>query len=244
MIAIRTGLVFLLLLAGCAGHGPQELSTGTPSAAFARTALSDGAPEAALNVAATLLKTHPGDTDVLLIQGDALAQLGRTTEAASAFRDVLARDPASPGANRGLGRLLLATDPAGAEALFQKALGQQPHDVAALNDLGIARDLQGHHADAQAAYRQALAASPDLPAATANLALSLSLSGHATEGMQLLRPLADSAGAAPRLRYDLAAVATMAGDRQEAAALLKDAMPTAQIESALNGFAALSPVTP
>jgi Flp pilus assembly protein TadD len=155
---------------------------------------------------------------------------------------VLARDPASPGACRGLGRLLLATDPAGAEALFQKAVGQQARDVAALNDMGIARDLQGHHTDAQAAYRQALAVTPDLPAATANLALSLSLSGHAEEGMQLLRPLADSAGAAPRLRYDLAAVATMAGDRQEAASLLRNDMPTAKIEDALNGFAALSPL--
>jgi Flp pilus assembly protein TadD len=245
MIAYRDCLIgILLLLAGCAAPGQPPLSTGVPSAGFARTALSDGAPEVALNVATANLKSHPGDTDAMLIQGDALSQLGRTAEAEAAYRGVLARDPASPAACRGLGRLLLATDPAGAEALFQRDVTQQPRDAAALNDLGIARDLQGRHAEAQAAYRAALAAAPDLSAATANLALSLSLTGHAAEGVQMLRPLADAAGATPRLRYDLAAVATMAGDREEAAQVLKNDLSTPQIEDALNGFAALSPPAP
>ena len=34
----------------------------------------------------------------------------------------------------------------------------------ALNDLGIARDLQGRHTDAQTAYREALGVNPDMAA--------------------------------------------------------------------------------
>jgi Flp pilus assembly protein TadD len=235
----------LLILAGCVGHAPPPLlGTGTPSVGFARTALSDGAPEVALNVATAILKTSPGNEDALLVQGDALAQLGRGPEAAEVFRRVIARDPRSTAACLGLGRLLLATDPAGAEAMFQQAIAQQANDAAALNDLGIARDLQAHHAEAQIAYRQALAVAPDMSAATANLALSLSLSGHAAEGEQLLRPLAASPQTLPRLRYDLAAVATMAGDRQEAASVLKDDLPSSKLQDALDGFAALSSTAP
>jgi Flp pilus assembly protein TadD len=234
----------LLALAGCATHGPQLLDTGPPSATFARTALTNGAPDVALNVSTDILRTRPSDEEALLVQGDALAQLGRGHEAEASFRQVIARDPASAAANRGLGRLLLASDPPAAEALFRQMLDRDAHDVAALNDLGIACDLQGHHADAQTTSRLALAVSPDSPAATANLALSLSLTGHAAEGIQLLRPLAGAAGAAPRLRYDLAAVETMAGERQEAALLLKDDLQSDKLQGALDGFAALSPAVP
>jgi Flp pilus assembly protein TadD len=230
----------LLLLGGCADHTVPRLSDRPPSENFAKTALSDGAPEMALSVSANVLKTHPDDEDALLVQAGALAQLGRTQEAEASFRRVLARDPASAAAARGLGRLLLATDPAGAAASFQQAIDHDAADAASLNDLGIARDLQGQHAEAQAAYRKALAISADMTAATANLALSLSLSGHAAEGVQLIGPLAERPDAAPRLRYDLAAVETMAGDRQAAASVLKEAMPADQLQGALDGFAALS----
>ena len=50
----------------------------------------------------------------------------------------------------------------------------------ALNDLGIARDLQGRHTDAQTAYRSALGVDPDMRAAQVNLALSLAMSGQST----------------------------------------------------------------
>jgi Flp pilus assembly protein TadD len=241
---VATFLAAGLLLAGCGSHGPRELASGLPSAAFARTALSDGAPDIALNVSADILRTHPNDAGALLTQGEALAALGRTQEAQDSFRRVLAREPGSLPAARDLGRLLLASDPAAAEALFQKIVTHQANDAAAWNDLGIARDLQARHEDAQADYRRALAASPNMTAATANLALSLSLGGHAAEGLQLLRPVAQAAGSTPRLRYDLAAVATMAGERATAAALLRDDLQPPKLQDALDGFAALSPTGP
>jgi Flp pilus assembly protein TadD len=234
----------LVLLAGCVSQAPPKLGEGLPSTAFARTALSDGAPQVAYNVSEGILKARPEDTQALIVQGDALAQLDRRPEAAAVYRRVISQDPGSVAANMGLGRLLLATDATGAEALFAKALGRQPDDAAALNDIGIARDLQGRHADAQVAYRQAMAAAPGMAAATTNLALSLSLSGHAVEAMQLLRPLAEAPNPQPRLRYDIAAVATMAGERQSAADLLKNDLTSDKLQNALDGFAALSPAQP
>jgi Flp pilus assembly protein TadD len=227
-------------LAGCAAQGPPQLSTASPSDNVARSALADGAPEVALNVTANILATHPADEQALLIRADAFAMLGRPQDADASYRQVLARDPGSDAALRGLGRLLLNSDPAAAEALFQQAVARDPRDAAAFNNLGIARDMQGRHADAQIAYREALAVSPDMAAATANLALSLSLSGHAAEGLQLLKPLALPANAPSKLRYDYAAVATMAGDRQEAAGALRNDLTPDKLRDALDGFAALA----
>ena len=70
-------------------------------------------------------------------------------------------------------------------------LQQEPHNAAALNNLGIARDLQDHHGDAEPAYRAALAASPDMTAAKVNLALCLAIRGQGGEAIGLLRPMAD-----------------------------------------------------
>jgi Flp pilus assembly protein TadD len=240
----KIGPAILLLLAGCGGPPSHELATGPPSVGFARTALSDGAPQVALGVSSGILQAHPDDEAALLVQGDALSRLGHPTEAEASFRHVLARDPGAVAAYLGLGRLFLASNPTEAEAMFQQAIDHAPTDTAALNDLGIARDLQGHHLEAQLAYRQALDIAHDMPAATANLALSLSLSGHAGEALQLLKPLAAAPDATPRLRYDLAAVATMAGERQTAADALKGDLPSEKLQDALDGFAALSAVPP
>jgi len=69
-----------------------------------------------------------------------------------------------PAAQFELGRILLQTDPAQAEHALLAALAGSPRNADILNDLGVARDLQGHHAAAQAAYREALSAEPTLRA--------------------------------------------------------------------------------
>ncbi|MDE2582277.1 MAG: hypothetical protein KGL52_11640 [Rhodospirillales bacterium] len=155
-----------------------------------------------------------------------------------------ARHPAATGATRmRLGRLLLRSDPPGAAAQFRAVLAAQPGNAAALNDLGIARDLGGQHAAAQAAYRAALAAQPGLRAAQVNLALSLALSGKAAEGVRMLRPIA-TADAPPRIRQDLAAAIAMAGHRAAAAAMLAGGMPADQAAAAARAYAALGAAPP
>jgi Flp pilus assembly protein TadD len=114
----------------------------------------------------------------------------------------------------------------------------------ALNDLGIARDLLGRHAEAQAAYRLAVGAAPGSHAAEVNLALSLALSGHAAEGAQLLRPLIANPDASPRAKQDMAAVAALAEDRSTAEALLKADLNPQQVRDALTAYELLRATPP
>jgi Flp pilus assembly protein TadD len=230
----------LLALAGCAGGGGAQLSSAPPGLNVAEAALSGGAPNVALQVSTERLQREPGDRHAMLVQADALAALGRRAEAEDGYRRVLALDPDSGAARLGLGRMLLASDPRGAEQSFLEALSHDPRDAKALNDLGIARDLQGRHADAQAAYRQALGVAPEMQAAIANLALSLALGGQAAQGAALLRPLAGAPNASPRVRQDMAAVSELAGDRPGAVRMLGQDMSPDQVQDTLRGYDALS----
>ena len=234
-------------LVGCAGmmapSGPGPAGTNQ-GAALARAALADGAPAVAARASTEALARHPHDPALLLIRAQALAALGQPEAATAGFRAVLAQDPSSMAARRGLGRILLHSDPARAGAAFHAVLAAAPRDAAAWNDLGIARDLQGKHAAAQTAYRAALAAQPGMRAAQVNLALSLALGGNAAEGVRLLRPLAPP-GAPERIRQDLAAAVAMDGDQPAATAILAGSLPADQAAEAVRAYAALAaPVSP
>lgn len=228
----------MLGLAGCSRDAsPPGLSASRPGLNVARAALDGGAANVALNVASGIITEKPGDADAFVVQGDAYAALDRRPEAEAAYRHALALAPQSADARMGLGRLALATSPAVAEALFLDVLGRDPNNAKALNDIGIARDLQGRHADAQTAYRQALGLAPEMQAAVVNLALSLALSGRAAEGASLLRPLASS----PRIRHDLAAISAMGGDRGTAATLLAPDVTGPQLQETLRFYGDLAP---
>ncbi len=233
----RTGFVLLLLLAGCSGTQSQ-LSVAQPGLDVARAALRGGSPRVALQVADGLLSHNPSDKAALIVQGDALTTLGRLEDATKSYTTVLALDPTSVDGHIGLGRIRLATDPAGAEALFLEALQRDPRNTTALNDLGIARDLQGHHTDAQRAYSQALGIDPDMHAAQVNLALSLAMSGHSGRAVRLLQPLASEPGASRKLRHDLAAVLAMGGKRAEAERILSADLSPEEVQQALQDYVA------
>ena len=233
-------LVLLVLLAACS-RGPNGVGSGPAGIDVADAALKGGSPEIALQIASNVLATNPGNEDALLTKGEALTALGRNDEAAAAFTAVLAVNRRSVGANIGLGRLLLGTDPVRSEALFLEALNREPRNEVALNDLGIARDLQGRHADAQTAYRQALGIDPEMSAAQVNLALSLAMSGRSQDAVQMLRPLAEKPGASQQTRHDLAAVLMMSGDKASAAQILSRDLPPDQVQEALKAFASAQP---
>jgi Flp pilus assembly protein TadD len=202
----------------------------------ADTALKGGSPEIALQIANNVLAQNPGNGSALATKGEALTALGRPEEAAIAFSQVPPKDPAAVSAQIGLGRIRLASDPVGAEAAFLGALSQDPRNAVALNDLGIARDLQGRHTDAQTAYRSALGVDPDMRAAQVNLALSLAMSGQSRDAVQLLRPLASKPDASQQLRHDMAAVLAMSGSRTEAEQILSKDLPPEQVQQAMDAF--------
>jgi Flp pilus assembly protein TadD len=186
-------LLLLVLVAACANNGPASLQPG-PGIDVAKSALRGGSPQIALHIADGILASNPTSKEALLVQGDALTGLGRLDEATNSFEEVLAQDRGSVTALIGLGRVRLVTDPAGAETLFLEALQYRARNPVALNDLGIARDLQGRHADAQAAYREALGSDPEMSAARVNLALSLEAERQSTATVQPLRPRTRSGG--------------------------------------------------
>lgn len=233
-------LLLLLLLSGCGGSSPVGLSTALPGLNVARAALDGGSPEIALRISARIVTENPNDVDALVIEGDAFAGIDDRVRAEAAYRRAIALAPESVGARMGLGRLQLAMSPVAAEAVFLDVLARDPRNAKALNDLGIARDLQGRHADAQSAYRQALGVAPEMQAVVINLALSLALSGHTRDGELLLRPLASS----PQVRHNLAAVTAMGGDRHTAQTLLSPDLTGPQTQDALQYDGGLSPKAP
>lgn len=243
--AARRGalLAAVLLLAACNGRSGESLRPGMPGLDLADAALRAGSPQIALQATDGLLATNPNDAAVLLVRADALTGLGRFDDAAETYQRVLQADPHSVGAQIGLGRIRLANDPAGAETLFLRAIQEDPRNTIALTDLGIARDLQGRHADAQQAYRQALGINPELRAAQVNMALSMAMSGQGDGAVRMMRPLAEAPNATRKLRHDYAAVLAMSGNRTDAERILSADLSPAETRQALDAYAAHATTT-
>jgi len=181
----------------------------------ANAALSAGLYDLALNVSNAILARYPRDPGALAAKGDALLGTGNVVGAEQVYRTLLAIDPNSVRAMTGIGRVQLQSNPTEAEATFLRVLQRDPRNLAALSDLGVARDLEGRHADAQDAYRKALGIAPGNIAAQVNLGLSLALSGHAADAVGVLQPLADTPGAPDRIRNDLALAKSLSGEPAE-----------------------------
>jgi Flp pilus assembly protein TadD len=217
------------------------VGSGPPGIDVADAAMKGGSPQIALQIADNVLVHNPGNEDALLTKGEALTELGQSDAAAAVFSQVLANDKSSVSGNIGLGRIELGSNPVAAEELFLEAIKHDPRNAVALNDLGIARDLQGRHTDAQTAYRQALGINPEMAGAEVNLALSLAMTGQSRDAVQLLQPLAEKPGATQQTRHDLAAVLAMSGDKTEAARILSKDLPPDQVQQALAAFTSEQP---
>lgn len=239
-------LAATLALAACAqsptasapsAAGPPPLGPQTLNVADA--AIAGGNPDMALSVTQSVLASNPNDPDALIHEGDAYYALNRCPAAEAAYQLALEHAPNASPAETGLGRCLIKTDPAAAEQAFEKAVQDDPGNANALNDLGIARDLQGKFAGAVDPYRRALLADPSLTAAEVNLGLSLALSGNGPAALQYLGPLATSQQATPKIREDYAAALVATGRRDEAQQVLSVDLPPDQVVSAMNGFASV-----
>lgn len=115
---------------------------------------------------------------------------GAPAQAKDAYRRALALDPAHPGANLNLGRLLhQAGDPAAAEAHYRRALEARPGDAVALFDLGVALEDRGRPAEALASYRRALEVEPGLGDAHHNAARLCERLGRRAEAVRHLAAL-------------------------------------------------------
>jgi tetratricopeptide (TPR) repeat protein len=233
----RVSLIVLLsFLAACGSPDGSRPGNGQPGLNVASAALAGGSPDIALNVTNGILAKEPDNVPALLSQADAFNALNRSTEAKSSYARALVAEPGSVAAQIGLARLALSSDPEQAQGLFLTALAQDPGNKIALNDLGIAYDLQGEHAKAQDAYRRALGADPSMRAAEVNLALSMALNGQAADAVRLLKPFATDPSASRRLRQDFAAALAISGDKQQAAKILSVDMTPEQTQRALLAY--------
>jgi Flp pilus assembly protein TadD len=235
-------LLLALFLSACGGMQMSQ-DTSKKDGALAETALNAGTPDIALRLSDATLAKAPNDTDALIRRGEALTELGRLEEARESLRTTVAGNPRNARALIALGRVLLPVNPGEAATAFESALKQDSHNAAALNNLGIARDLQGHHVDAEAAYRGAMAVQPDMVAAQVNLALCLAMRGQGGDAIRLMRPLAEAAEATRKVKEDYAAVLAMAGERTEAERILSSNLSSNEVGSALDSLA-LARVTP
>ncbi len=234
-------LVPVLLLASCAQQSPATNAVataqiGTNTLNVADAAIAGGDPNMALSVSQSILASDPGNVQALEHEGDAYYALNRCPAAIAAYQLALKHDPKASEAETGQGRCLLKTDPRSAEQAFLRAIQDDPGNANALNDLGIARDLQGNFAGAVEPYQQALLADPSLTAVEVNLGLSLALSGNGPQALQYLGPLATSQQATPKIRQDYAAALVATGRVSEARQVLAVDLPPDQVNSAIAGF--------
>ncbi len=234
-------LVPVLLLASCAQQSPATNAVataqiGTNTLNVADAAIAGGDPNMALSVSQSILASDPGNVQALEHEGDAYYALNRCPAAIAAYQLALKHDPKASEAETGQGRCLLKTDPRSAEQAFLRAIQDDPGNANALNDLGIARDLQGNFAGAVEPYQQALLADPSLTAVEVNLGLSLALSGNGPQALQYLGPLATSQQATPKIRQDYAAALVATGRVSEARQVLAVDLPPDQVNRAIAGF--------
>ena len=203
----------LSLAAGACSSRPQgDEAPRMPSLHVANAALASGAPDVALRIADMNLAEHPKDVAALIAKGDALYAMGQTEAASTAYRSAIALDPGAAAAQLGLGRTLVGSDPAGAESAFLAAMRTDATNVIALNNLGVARDLEGRNTEAQEAYHLALELSPNSSDVKINLGRSLAAAGHNADAVAVLRQVAADPQAAQQWHNQLAAALTLAGD--------------------------------
>lgn len=224
------GFLLILGLAACAAHQRES------DIRVAGVALENGSASTALKIAEDRLKQNPDDVAALGVQGDAEFMTGRLAQAEASYRRALELSRRDRRALLGLGRILLDSDPRGAESYFREALRYYPSDGDAMTNLGVALDAQGDHAGAQELYRQVIARNPEASSAVADLGLSLALTGKTAEALQYLEPMARQPGSSSRVRGDAAFALALAGRMAEAQALLRSYMTDAQSRAALRRY--------
>jgi len=229
-------LVALLGMGGCGIWGGGRPSEDDQKVRLSAVFLSAGAADAALVAADEVLAKQPRNAGALEARGNALAAMGRDEEAQQAYLQAIAISPSNTSARLALGRMQIRLNPQVAEQTLDQLLKRDPRNVAALSNIGVARDLQGRHADAQQAYRKALATDPKNTGAATNLGLSLVLSGNMAEAAAVLQPLADGPSPSEAVVENLAIALAATGDTAAAGRQLARILPPDQVGPTLDSY--------
>jgi protein O-GlcNAc transferase len=162
---------------GTARSGRDAPATPDSLLRDAQVAFIEGRTAAALELVRTALELDPGSADLLRERARIEWTLG-DANAAATCRAALAYAPDDVRALNLLGEILSVTDPAGAEAAWQRAFGLDPHDPEAAFHLGNRHRERGENDAAIDHYERALACAPGHSGVLNNLGLTLEAVGQ------------------------------------------------------------------
>jgi predicted O-linked N-acetylglucosamine transferase (SPINDLY family) len=145
---------------------------------------NQGQLSAVVEQARALTEQYPGAFFVWNVLGAAYKGLGRTEDAASAFKRVTELDPTYADGFSNLGATLKAQGKLDeAIAAYNKALSIKPDHADAYNNMGNALQEQGKLDEAIAAYNKALSIKPDYADAYYNMGAALQEQGKLDEAI-------------------------------------------------------------
>ncbi len=162
-----------------------------------------------------LLATDTAHREELLLgKAHALLWSGKRTEAAQAFQDLLAVDPAQAEARLGLA---LSYAYGGAQdtarAVYQSILRQKPNDLEALRGVARTYAWSGRLREAEAAWNRVLAVAPQDVEGLVGLAQTLRWEGRASEALSVLDRARRLAPDDPEVQNQIAWAEAAAGPR-------------------------------
>jgi tetratricopeptide (TPR) repeat protein len=174
---------------------------------------------AALVNYAEALKRRPGDTSLLLAQGQAYLDAGRGDEAKASFAAALAGSPENSAALTGLAYLDLATgDLAAAEDKLTRAVASDGSNALALSYLGLVEMQRKDFAAARGHLERAVELEPNNLTANYNLAAILFMQKEYGAAEQRYRAVLERKPTDAEARYYLALSLEAQGRYREALA--------------------------
>lgn len=187
---------------------------------------------------ATEQEINPADPVAGVKLAQALREIGRYDQAATAAEATLTVQPTNLEAMLELGRAHIARGQAFyGVAPLEKARDQAPRDWRPYSLLGVAYQQVRRPDDARAAWNQALALSPDNPDVLANAAMAAMTDGDAPGAEVLLRRAAAQPTASIKVRQNLAMVLGLQGKTAEAEQILRRDLPPEAAERNLRWLA-------
>ena len=188
---------------------------------LAEALLSNGNPEAALQMLAQLQEQGSRNTNLLVVQGRALSAMGLSDEAEKVFLQASRRSPSNVDAQNQLGILYLdRKETESAIKRFRAAARSAPKDAQVHNNYGFALMAAGRHEEAVEILRKALMLDGSQERTRNNLGFSLAAIGSDKAAWRVLRAGSNDASA----RYNLALGQELRGDIDSAVKSYKQAL--------------------
>lgn len=211
-------MIILLPLSGCAlqqpnfnSNNPLEVAQGPEQTAeihtdLVRGMLAQGKYYAALAHLDELNRKMGQRDEFSYLRAEALAELGRQSEAEKVYKGLL-RGKFAAEAYHGLALINADSDPALSMSYFQKAAKLRPTSATIRNDLGYALLLAGRRDESRIQFATAFELAPDDPKGRNNHIMMLLIDGREKNAMALAHQYGLSPNVLANLRHRAAELA-------------------------------------